>query len=498
MSVFVTSKSSVSRHGVFAISKTPPALIQAIGTGVACIIGQFPWGPNGTAGVVTPTDPADRALQLAPPGMSRTGDGYLSTIAKGFPTLKFVRVLGSTAAKATASLLETATPIVTVTLKYEGTAGNSVDCIVAAATDGDANHFNLTVQVTGTSGTTEDILENLNYSGTGADSVPDLSQAVLIGSIVKANAGTPDVGTTTCTGGLDGTIASAQYIGTAGTGDSGIAACENDSSIRVVFTDDPGNTDRAAVNAGLQAHAVLQGDRLAVINGNSGLTLAATQTDVASYRSTRVVYVDPWVNIYDDTDGSLQLVSPASFGAAVITQVSPSTSPAWKAQEVGDMLAGVVSLENARGAGAGSNTVQGIMTMIEEEGGGFRYEAGKLTTLTAGQTNITRMRMGDYIAVSFVRSARSFVDAPNLAFNQGLLTGSLDGFMLALKQAQTQDPNHTPHVLDYSIDDLSAANPQAQLDAGQYSIPLSVKTSSAMEQIWLEIQYGETVTVTAT
>jgi phage tail sheath protein FI len=498
MGVFVSSKSSVSRHGVFAIAKTPPAIIAAIGTGVACIVAQFPWGPDGAdEGVVTPADAATRALQIAPPGMVRTGDGYLSTIQKGFPTLKYVRVLGTTAAKASASLLDGVTACLTVTLKYKGAAGNSVDCVVADATDGDANHFNLTVRVTSASGTTEDIFENLNYSGTGDDSDPDLSALILVGALTKAAAGRPDNGTTSCTGGLDGTVTAADYTGTAGTGNKGIAACEGDKSIRVVFTDDAGDALRAAVNAGLRSHAILMGDRIVIVNGDSGNTLAEAQTDVANYRSTRVVYVDPWVYTYDDTDGSERLVSPSSFAAAVITQVSPSTSPAWKDQEVGDMLAGVVRLESSRGDGAGANTKLGIMTMIQEEGGGFRYEAGKLTTLQAGQTNITRTRMGDYIAVSFVRSARSFVDAPNLAFNQGLLTGALDQFMIVLKQAQNEDPNHTPHVVDYGYGDLAAANPQASRDAGDFNIPLEVKTSSSMERIFLEIQYGETVTVTA-
>jgi hypothetical protein len=496
MGVFVTSTASVSRHGVFAIARTPPAIIKAIGTGVACIVGVFPWGPDSAdSGVETPTDVGARANTFAPPGMSRTGDGYLSTIAKGFPTLKVVRVLGSAAAKASAALLETATPIITVTLKYKGTAGNSVDCVVSDATDGDANHFNLTVRVTGTSGTTEDVFENLNYSGTGDDSTPDVTNAYLVGSITKSNAGRPDNGTTICTGGLDGTIDSSRYIGTAGAGNYGIASAENDKAIRVIFCDDPGDTDRAAVMAGLAAHALLMGDRLAVTHGDSGLSASAAQTAAGVNRSIWVVFADVWPRIYDDTDGTLRLVSPSSFAAAVISQVSPSTSPAWKAGEVGEMLNGIVNLETPRGNAVGDMTTAGAMSLIQEEDGSFRYEAGVLTTSEISQRNITRTRMGSYIATSFVRSVRGRVDSPNVPLNQTLLVDALERFMVPLKKAQGRDPDHTPHVLDYGILSLEAANDQAALDAGDFTIPLDVKTSSAQERIFLSIQFGETVTV---
>src|SRR4051812_23648427 len=103
MTVFVTSTSSVSRHGAFAIERQPPAALRAQGTGVALLLAQFPWGPDQLS-VYEPTSIADRSYTLAPPGMSRTGSGYLSTIRRAFPTLKSIRVLGTAAAIATCNL----------------------------------------------------------------------------------------------------------------------------------------------------------------------------------------------------------------------------------------------------------------------------------------------------------------------------------------------------------------------------------------------------------
>jgi hypothetical protein len=69
--------------------------------------------------------------------------------------------------------------------------------------------------------------------------------------------------------------------------------------------------------------------------------------------------------------------------------------------------------------------------------------------------------------------------------------------MEVLKKNATRNPNNLPHVVDYSIADLAAANPTASLAAGNFYIPLEVQTSSAMERIFLSIRFGEGVEVTA-
>lgn len=498
MGGFVSSVSSVIRHDVFAIERTPPAVIRAAGSGRVWLVGQFPWGPDGV--VYAPTDPADRMYKFAPPGMSHTGSGYLATIRKGWADLRIVRVLGSTAAKATKVLQDTAVNCITVDAKYKGAAGNSINLIVSDATDGDANHFNLKAQVTGSSGTTEDVFENLNYSGVGTNSSPDLTRARLIGAItLSGTPGRPDNGTFAMATGSDGSVTSGDYVGTAGTGDKGIALCETEKGPGMIFVDDCGNSDRDAVNSGLVAHATLMGDRLAILKGDSGNTLAQAQTDVASFRNANAVYADPWVRIYDDVDGTKRLAGPDAFMASVLSQLSPSTSPAWKDPEVIAMLQGIVELETSRGVGAGSNTTQGICTLIAEEDGGFTFEAGVTTIAPSDprRRSITRSRMGHYMATAVTKSLRSYVDAPNVPLNQNDVVAAVDRFGKGLVSAKDRDPNHTPHLQAWEILDLGAWNEQADLDAGKFYIPANAKTSSAMEQIFFSIAYGETVQITA-
>lgn len=497
MSLFLSSTSAATRHAVYAIERNPPASVRASGASTAAIVEQFPWGPEG---VYTIESVRDFIEKFAPGGMTRTGSGYMAVIGKAWPVLKVVRVLGTTAAAASVILdASGAVDCVNVALKYKGVAGNSATWTVAAATDGDANHFNLTVTITSASGTTQDIFENLNYSGAGADSTPSFTSTKLVGSISKVAAGRPVNGTGSFTGGSDGTVASTDYVGTQGAADRGAALLEADKAVDVFFTGDPGNSLRAAVNAGLKAHADYMTDRIAVINGNSGLTGSAARTDVASYRSLRVVYVDVWANQRDDVDGTVRLVPPAPFFASVAVNLSPSTSPAWKSSEVQRLLGSIVSLENARGEGAYQNELAGISTLQREDNGGFSFECAVNTNRPNNPATGTykRTRMAHYIAKAVVGSLREYVDSPNVAFNQQDEVNAVDDFLGTLKANASRDPNRLPHIVDYAIRPLADFNDQVSIDAGEFTIPADIKLSSDQSKIFFSIQIGETVRVSA-
>jgi phage tail sheath protein FI len=495
MPVFVNSVSEALRHGVYAVERQPPASVRATGTATTAIIEQFPWGPSQ---VLTTTTGMKNFFDLyAPAGMSRTGSGYLSVIRKGWPILKVVRVLG-TGVNAVATLATVApVSMITLTLKYPGTAGNSVTATTSAASDGDSNHFNLAVTVTGTSGTTTDTLQNLNYSGVGTDSDPDLTRCLLLGSIVKLASGFPVYAVYTFSTGADGTINAASYVGTAGSANQGVARLEGDRNIDGFCVGDPGNTLRAAVNAGLKAHADFMTDRVAYINGNSGLTQAATQTDVALYRSVRTVYVDSWVNIFDDTDGTTRLVPGAPFAASVAAQIPPSLSIAWKSDKIQAMLGGIVSLESDRGNASSTNTDAGIVTFCQEENGGFTFEAGVNTFAPSNPSkrNLTRTRMGHFIARSATSSLRSSVDAPNVPIVQQDEINAVEDFLGSLKANRLTDPFNKPYILDFTINDVNAFNSQEDIDSGVFVIPADIKIGSNQEKIILSMQYGETVRV---
>lgn len=502
MGLFVSSKSQATRHGVYAIRKTSPAVVKATGFGTAAIVEQFPWGPSQT--LTSPTSKADLLNTIAPPGMTRTGAGYMAVTNKAFPFIKYVRVLGDTAVKASAVILTgAAAPLITVELKYEGDEGNAVIITIAAASDGDANHFNITATVTGASGETTDFIANYNVSGTGDDSelsTRDLATLRLIGSITKESSGVPALGSTTCSGGTNGTIDASTYVGTSGTNDAGLAKLEGSKGIDHVFFGDPGNSLRAAANNGMKQHVDLMSDRCGYINGDSGMTATDAQTDVANYRSRNVVYCDPWCYVFDDVTGAKRLVTTASFAGSLASQLSPSTSIAWKGPEPIAMLGGIVDLEADRGDACSTNTDAGISTFIREEDGGFTLEAAVVTIAPSvpADKDHTTTRMGIYIARSITKSLRSSVDAPNVPVNQQDCVDATTTFMEVLKGNAGRDPNHTPHVLDYGIGDLGAENPDVELSSGDFSIPLDAKLSTGMARIFLLFNGSPFVVVRAT
>lgn len=498
MPVFVDSTSQAKRHAVYAIERNPPTVVRAQGVSVAAIVEQFPWGPDDE--VFQIADVNDFIKTFAPGGMSRTGSGYMSVIGKAWPILKVVRVLGTAAAKAAVTLVDGSDDVITVTLKYKGVIGNSVTATVAAATDGDANHFNLTVSITGSTGTTSDIFENLNYSGTGDDSEPDCTKCKLVGTIVKVDGGVADAGTFTFAGGADGTVDSAAYVGTQGSANKGIALLEGDKTVDVLFAGDPGDSIRAAVNAGLKAHADFMTDRISFINGDSGQTLAEAQTDVEDYRSLRVCYIDVWAYQRDDVDGTERLVPPAPFAASVAANLSPSTSFSWKSSVVKKLLGSITKLEALRGDGAYTNELKGICTLQREDNGGFTFESAVVTNApnNPAKRKYKRTRMGHYMAKAVVGSLRESVDSPNVPFNQQDEVVAVATFIDGLKRNATTDPNNLPHLLDGGIDDLKAFNSQDDLDAGQFTIPVSAKISSDQERIFVSMNFGESVRVQTT
>jgi hypothetical protein len=358
---------------------------------------------------------------------------------------------------------------------------------------------NIAVSVTGASGTTTDLVQNFNVSGVGSDSVVDTTSLRLLGSVEKLAPGVPGPTTVAFAGGTDGGITAADYVGSQGATDRGLAKLEADDEVSLLFFGDPGNALRAACNGGMRQHCEGMGDRFGFINGNAGQLVTAAQADVSAYRSQRVVYCDPWVFENDDTTAAKQLVPSASFAASVASLLPPSTKISWKNPEVMAMLSGIVDLETDRGQQAATNTAQGIATFIREKNGGFTIEADVLSIapLDPSRKRLCRGRIGVYIAKSVTESLRPSVDGPNVPATQQNVLDSVETFMDGLKRAKDQDPAHNPYVLDYGMGNVQAANTDASKENGDFVIPLDAKTDPGMERIFLSVQFGEAVRVTA-
>lgn len=495
MPLFITADPG-ALHGVYAEEQPPPATISGTGTGTSVIVGQLPWGPPNL--LQYPGSMAAFFAMYAPAGMTRTGSAYMSVIRKVWPLLGAVRVADPAAVAAHATVTAAGpTNVLTVPARYTGTEGNALVAVVTAADDGNANHFNLTVSVTSASGSTSETYRNLNISGTGADVLPNVANSLLIAACTKLVAGLPTVGTYTFGSGTNGTVTSTHYLGTQGTGGLyGLALTEGDDTINHIFFDDPGNSIRAACNAGMLAHVVFVTNRVGYITGPSAQTQSQAATDVANYVSQYIAYIDPWVNVADNVTGATALIPGASFAASVAAQLPASVSGAWKRDTNSNMLAGISSLETVRGPQSrAANTQSGICTLFTRRRGGFAFESWVNTSQTSGIKNLTRTRMNVFIAQSVEDAWQPFVDAPNVPFFQQDLVNSLDNFSDGLKRNASVNPANAEAILDYLILPLSSTNTPTTLAAGDFTVGAQFKYFAGMSRIFLSMQAGETVVI---
>lgn len=515
--------SNPSGSGVFAQKVPTQAVITPAGFTTAIGVAQFLWGPTGgTSGAATGVEVSGIASYqnlvnvYAPAGSNRLTPAYLSLINKLWGPLNIVRVTGPTAAQATA-IIKTAGAVAlfTVTAAYVGgSVGNAISVTIAAASDGNSNHFNMVLQLSGASGTTTEVYKNLNVSGVGANVLPpsiqglggnfvigqvgsNVGTSVLAASVTFTSAGLPATGTTVMTGGSDGTVASTQYIGTQGTGGAyGFAVTEGDLAASTLWIDDPGVSLRAAVNAGLVGHLGYMTSRIGFTNGNTGQTVAQAQTDVANYRSPYLVYTDPWVYTFDDVVGSLQLVPGGPWAASLSTQMNPALSIAWRGVG-GPLLNGIQALEQYRGQAAASNTAAGITTFDAaptgpgaSTGPKFYFEQDVCTDTSDLDVN----RMDLYLAKSVFNSWQPFVNAPQLASYHQDLLNSLQIFLNQLQTNGATNPAALPFIAGATTPVIQST--PYQLQQGQFIVAVQASYAGSMKQLILSLQSGNQITLT--
>ena len=507
MGLFSTSLGAILAgvRGTSAMLQTATPGLVTQGTAAAGLVGQFPWGPHTTTGeesarveIAGGADGIpDFYKTFAPAGSDRTATGVLAFQAASWPLIYIVRILGTTAAKATSTLIDSGGPtnIVTVTALYKGLLGNSLSAVVSDPTDADANHFKLTVTLTGASGTTTEVYDNLNYSAVGPHSTPDFTTAVLIGAITSLANGRPTNGTFTFTGGLDGTINSTAYIGTPGSPDVGISLLEGEPKIRAVVSDDCGSSLRAAVNAGLIAHAQLLQDRIACCNADSGQTVAQTRAAKAALTAAKeACFVGPWAYIADTVTGAERLVPPGVFIASLITQWPESTAISNRSAETATMLSNIRRLQADFSSSRATNTALGVMTLYRADSQFFLESDPTMyysTDTNLGDLKVQRVTVG--IALLFLAKFQRFTDYPNIQTFADVIYAAWRAELQNLENASLT----TAALTSFFIEDFSTVHPfQATTSderaAGLLKFPTVVRVGSSISHMVLFLQSSKT------
>ncbi len=350
--------------------------------------------------------------------------------------LVIVRAAAAAAAIAEKDFVATATPIINIAASSAGAWGADLTAAISAATDADANHFNLTIAYRGKS----ILYPNLDTTTGNNNLLATIGNdnSVLV-TVTKLADGRPDnVAATalTDTAGSDGTIADSDYTASGRALDVGAIY----PGVSVLAT---AERCTAAVKAAIKVLADAAVDRMFMMwSGTHGDSVATVVADVASYRSDRIVYTYNSPYIIDPEFGTEVRVPPHSFMASIFSQTDVNWSVASRrtTKSTGGISRLTVALTRANLI---SLKAAGICA-LEQLKDGFRFRSPVTTSLTSGLTEIARRRCADFLQLSVAERLQDYVEEEDTETVNAAILGEIDAFCADLRDQERV-------IKDYSI-----------------------------------------------
>jgi fructose-specific component phosphotransferase system IIB-like protein len=252
------------------------------------------------------------------------------------------------------------------------------------------------------------------------------------------------------------------------------------------------DSQTAAVKAYLKTHVEDTQDKIAIICGAVGDDKAAVITDVATYRSDRLIYAFPYLKV---ADGSY--VRPTGFYASVLAQIGPHIDPA--TVDAVPLLAGATGLKYPALSRADyiSLMAAGVSSFELDSDFGIKIKSG-ITTQIADTAKVTvlRRRMADFLQDSAGRFLKTFQNKVNSRANRELAGAAIVGFV---KNLQKDGVLPTDAELDgqgkVTLVDVKSANSPTSLAEGKFIIKWKQRIYSSMRYIVLVAEIGESVIV---
>lgn len=487
--LFVDSIGGLTTPGVGAVDVQAPVVIAGVPNGKIAIAAQFEWGPINV--VYQPVDTSDFLNTYAPPGSARQSSGYRALMRRKGLALAVCRALHSDAVKASVSLAATG-GAVAATGKYEGTAGNNLQLLMEASSDGVAANRKFTVYWTDpVTGTYKEVIADNVAPPNSVPITIDVTQSKLLSAFSVATAITafPAAPSTTAfTSGANGTaIAAIDYT-------NGFDALDLIDGISVMLADDCGSSLRNAVNSSLLTHGTAAAGRYEVfLQGDPANAWAAVKTDKTGYAQSKwMVYFASWVYVPDDA-GTLQLTPSSTFAASAIINLDPVQSHAWAstiATKYYDAINSVyTALFNPAATSIQADAMNlGIQIIQKEPTGGFSFAHDRNSVMTVADRYNVTSRLRRFFALSLVGGLREFRNAPNIQSVSNDVIKAVKQFF------DSQLPDRAGRCVSYVID-AKSNNTQASTAQGFFIVAIDAMTPAPMERIALLMKVGPTVTV---
>lgn len=431
-------------------------------------------------------------------GGTLIGQVWAALLNKQFGTLVVQRVRAAAAVKASFTL-ETAaggagTAVLRVDASSVGSWGNLVGVSVSAASDGNANHFKLTVQYQGK----QKVLDNLDISSTNDNTaIVNGSDAARFVDLVKLAPGRPSNNTASTDGadangfvllgqtvagytsvvGSDGTLAVTDYNG-------GVNNLAVFPGISTVFVPEAVPTP-ATFHSNLVTLSSVVSDRVfltwAQTHGQAVSTETAQVTTQITTRTDRITWCFNSPFTIDPTNSTEIQQGPHVWLASILSQVDVDIH-AGSADTI-PLLAGITRLTNTSLTRTDLIALKaaGIST-LERNTNGFQFRSVVTTSLAPGRTELARRRMADFLQLSAAVRLASYVKARNTPEIRALMASELTAFSIGLKVI--------PRVIEnFSIDQVSV-NTDQQRAAGEEHILWRVKLIGHILDLVFETEIG--------
>ena len=462
--LFTSNPSEFTRlEGLYIFEQNPPAFVRGISLGTVGVFGRTTKGPVDEPVLIT-----SEARFLEVFGGRDYGQGgalintvWRSLLNKPFGALYVVRAANSGDLPASFNAEDTdggaGAEIAKIEASSVGLWGNSVKFKVEDATDGDSNHWNLTIRYLGADVTYENLdtttgndnlvevigdnLANNAVVAKLADGRP-LNTAAFTGAFAAAldSDGFMNLGTTvtgfTSVAGTTNALVDADYTGTG----RAIDAIKEFKGVSIVYCAEDVEARVTTVNTALVTAAASASDRVFCIwSGDHGDSVS----DVITYqgtlnRSDRIIHCFNSPYTLDTEVGALIQTPPVEWMASILSQTDVDIHPGEEATK--SFTAGMAKLTLP--AATRNDYVllreAGIAALERDEG--FVFVSGITTDLTPGKTEITRRRSADFLQLSAASRLRFFVKKKNLAATRRIMGGEIVAFSQTLKKPRACGP----------------------------------------------------------
>lgn len=474
-------------EGLYISERNPPGFIQGADLSVVGFVGACVRGP--TDRVVTITS-VGRFLEVfgarvrpGATGGATVGKVWEALLNKRFgATIRVRRVVAAAAALGTRNLSNaTPTAIARVDATSVGAWAGDVQVAVEAATDGNANHWNLVVTYAGRTYTYQNLDTTAGNDNLATTIGDDLANVVVV---TKLADGRPvNSAAAALASGTDGTIAATDFQDPLSE-----MAVEPDTGVVLI---PQSYVTAATVNGYIVTEAAAASDRLFLTwSSDHGNTAADEVTDIGAQittRSDRIVWCfnSPWTN---DPELRVEIQTPPHvWMASLLSQLDVDVNPG--AAVAIPLLAGIrrLTVANLSRGDLVSLKRAGICA-LERLSGGFQFRSAVTTSLTAGRTQITRRRSTDFLQVAAAARLRYWVKDKNTPENRAAMLGELVAFSQGLQDAR--------RIIEEFEIIGEAVNSNADRGQGLERILWRVRQIGHIEYLVLETEMGETVTIT--